>query len=98
MKKVLSKVDREKQRMLDVKPYQEWIEKQIQPDKYGSINNLSEILGISNKKLNGIKVGKAYGSKSKIITHVEIDLVDKSAVMTGNHISDIYEDYYDWPI
>lgn len=97
MKKVLDAVDKEKPRMLPIDNYQKWLIKQTEPDKYGSINNLSQILGINNKKLDSLKSGTTYGKNARKITTVSVDIVDKSAILTGGHITDIYPDYYEWP-
>jgi hypothetical protein len=94
MKKVRSEVDKEKPRMLEIEPFQKWLEKQIDPERYNSVDNLSKIISINSKKLCGYKAGVSYSGK--IITHISIDDVDKAAVLTGHHISDIYEDYFDW--
>lgn len=90
-------VDKEQPRQLELIQFQKWIDYQIKPDKYGSINNLSVCIGMSNKTLEGYKLGKRYGKRGGEINTVSIDVVDKSAIAVGQHISDIYPDYYDWP-
>lgn len=81
---------------LPIEPFQIWLRKKI-VSRYGSVHNMSECLGFSSKKLDSYLSGRKPDRrlKNRDIKDISIGEVDAVVCSAGDHISDIYPEYYD---
>lgn len=84
---------------IPIENFSNWINDQVK--RHGTPTQFGAKVGLSFSRVEQYRNKVITDSRTKESTPrtmISLSVVDKCAVKAGIHISDIYPDYYDWPV